>query len=448
VADPNENISPEVAFRWFVVGLVRARMLGGESKTEAVAATADVCLSTPSGYEDKVSARTIYRWLSAAEEGNPASLERAKRPKVSTSTVLPPDLVDFCIAQKALDEDASIPELLRRARELGLIVSVEDIDRTTVWRALKREGVATARRRKPGVSTDQRRFEYPNRMMMVLADGKRFRAGPRRARRVALYFIDDATRRTLHVVVGTTEDTELFLRGLYELICKYGFMVTIYLDNGPGFISNDTWTVVTQLPGVYLILGTAGYPEGHGKIERFNRTVKADLLRSLASPGVDPDCRALELRLQHALEQYNHRPHEALKGATPHERWHSDARALRFPESTAQLDECFVITRTRRVSKDGIVKFESEEYEVPRPFAKQARLRYHIRTRKISVLHEGKEVFLHPVDKVHNALERRSGRPQAAESAPPSTKTAATYAFERDVRPIVDADGGFNEDKE
>ena len=47
---------------------------------------------------------------------------------------------------------------------------------------------------------DRRRFAYPHRMMMVLADGKHFRAGVPRKRRVAVFFLDDATRFGLGVV--------------------------------------------------------------------------------------------------------------------------------------------------------------------------------------------------------------------------------------------------------
>ena len=43
----------------------------------------------------------------------------------------------------------------------------------------------------------------------MLADGKHFRAGAARLRRVALFF-DDATRYGLQVLVGTAESSELF----------------------------------------------------------------------------------------------------------------------------------------------------------------------------------------------------------------------------------------------
>ena len=61
---------------------------------------------------------------------------------------------------------------------------------------------------------DTRRWRYAERMQCVLADGKHFRAGAARLRRVALFFLDDATRYGLAVVVGTAESSALFLRGL------------------------------------------------------------------------------------------------------------------------------------------------------------------------------------------------------------------------------------------
>ena len=53
------------------------------------------------------------------------------------------------------------------------------------------------------------------------------------------------------------------MRGLHETLLRYGLMLALFLDRGPGFISDDTTAVLAKL-GVRLILGTAGYPEGHG----------------------------------------------------------------------------------------------------------------------------------------------------------------------------------------
>src|SRR5690606_11463376 len=252
------------------------------------------------GSARKISARTLYRWVAAYERAGLSALEPAERKRVATSVVLSETLVSFLRREKDLDPLASVPELLERARERGTLGRLEAVDRSTVWRALVRMGLPT-RRRPTKHEGDTRRFAYSHRMQMVLCDGKHFRAGVNRLRRVVLYFLDDCARFALHAVVGTSESAELFLRGLFETVQRHGLMDALFLDNGPGFIADDTYRVMGQLERA-LIFGTKAYPEGHGKIERFNQTSIAAVLRGLdGAVEVDPDPHALELRLQHYL---------------------------------------------------------------------------------------------------------------------------------------------------
>ena len=125
--------------------------------------------------------------------------------------------------EKQRDARASVPELVRRARERGIIAVDAKIDRTTVWRACRRMGLPT-RQRTHKHEADTRRWRYAERMQCVLADGKHFRAG------VALFFLDDATRYGLEVLVDTTESSELFLRALYEVVMHHGLADLYYLD--------------------------------------------------------------------------------------------------------------------------------------------------------------------------------------------------------------------------
>jgi putative transposase len=278
---------------------------------------------------------------------------------------------------------------------------------------------------------------------MVLCDGKHFRAGVGRLKRVALFFLDDATRFALEVVVGTSESAALFLRGLYLCILHYGLMIRLFVDNGSGFIALDAIAVARKLL-VQLIHGSAGYPEGHGKIERFNRTVAEQLLRLLpGNPQIDPQTQALELRLRHYLHQrYNHTPHETLDGATPWERFHQDPRALRFHAHTEQLRQAFVLHERRRVSQDHIVQVDGRAYETPLGLRGQtAELYRYLLEGAVSVLHEGRLVPLAPVDVHANARQRRAGgREEPPTPAPPPS--AAQIAFDEDYRPVVDAEGG------
>jgi putative transposase len=281
---------------------------------------------------------------------------------------------------------------------------------------------------------------------MVLCDGKHFRAGVGRLKRVALLFLDDATRFALDGVVGSCENAGLFLRGLYRCILHYGLMIRLFVDNGSGFIALDALAVARQL-AVQLIHGSAGYPEGHGKIERFNRTVLEQLLRLLpGNPEIDPEVQALELRLRHYLhERYNHTPHEALDGATPWERFHQDPQPLRFHEHTEQLRRAFVLHESRRVSQDHIVQVQGCAYETPLGLrGQEVELYRHLLEGTVSVLHEGRLVALAPVDVHANARERRAaGREEPPTPAPPPS--AAQIAFDQAYRPVVDAEGGFSD---
>jgi transposase InsO family protein len=392
-------------------------------------------------------ARTLYRWLEAFERHGLAGLEPADRPRTETSVVLSEELLRFFRDEKRGDPHASVPELIKRARELGLVAAEVVIDRTTVWRACQRLGLPLARRKR-AKDRDARRWAYPHRLDLVLCDGKYFRAGVNRDKRVALFFLDDATRYGLHVVVGTAgESAELFLRGLYECIRRHGIAGIYYLDGGPGFIADDTTEVIARL-GSLLLHGEKRYPEGHGKIEKFNQTALAQLLRHL--PGradVDPGSGALELRLAHFLrELYNHTPHESLDGDTPHQRFMADTKALRLPESDAELRKCFVVHVERRVSNDHIVQLDGVNYEMPRGHAgEHVVLHRRVLDGTVAALHDGRLVDLAPVDVVANAHSRRA-RPGADEPPVPITRGAADLAFARAHHPVVGKDGGFARD--
>lgn len=281
----------------------------------------------------------------------------------------------------------------------------------------------------------------------MLCDGKHFRAGANRLKRVALVYLDDATRRALDVRVGTEEDTELFLHGLYSCIKKHGLFDAAFADNGPGFSSDDTYAIFASGLKIPFINGTAGYPEGHGKIERFNRTALADMLRGLdGNPVVDPDCASLTLRFRHYLEhEYNTRAHESLSGRSPKERWDADLRPLRFPESDAQLRRCFVVTETREVSADNVVRHRGQHWEVPRGHAGTTiMIHRQVLDGHLHILHDGRFVRLHPVDTTDNAYARRTAiSPVQDKDVKTAPTTAASIAFERDFGPLVGPDGGY-----
>jgi transposase InsO family protein len=444
------SISTEALFRYQIVSAIRTLLLAGVRRRQAIRRVAELNHCDQSFRRRRPSPRTLSRWLKAFESGGLPALEPELRPRIDASLVMRPELLEYLVLEKESDERAGVPELLRRARARGLIAPDERIDRTSVWRALKRLGVATTRITRLAES-DMRRFVYPHRMMMVLSDGKHFRAGVDRLRRVALTFLDDATRYALYGVVGTSENPPLFLAGLHAAIRRHGLMSAMFLDRGPGFIADDTHAVFARLD-VPFIHGTARYPEGHGKIEKFNQTSLHQLLRGFnGNAEIDADPVALSLRLNHWLETtYNRTPHEGegLGNRTPERCWAGDARPLEFPESTDWLDDRFRLSFVRRASKDNIVPYEGLSYELPIGHAgKQVTLVRPVREPDVIYLREADRlVRLHPVDLVANAYSRRARRaPATADTNTVPPTTAASLKFDASFKPLVDPAGNYPE---
>ena len=248
-------MSATALLRYSVVAEVEALVLRGWSAGAAVRTCTHVAGADRvdlDGRPVRISVRTLQRWRAAWATGKLAALEPRQRTRTTTSQALSPKLVAFLHTEKQRDARASAPELVRRARARGIVPADAKIDRTTVWRACRRMGLPT-RQRPHQHERDTRRWRYAERLQCVLADGKHFRAGAARLRRVALFFLDDATRYGLEVLVGTAESSELFLRALYQMVMRHGLADLFFLDKGPGFNSHDTQAVVQGGLGALLI---------------------------------------------------------------------------------------------------------------------------------------------------------------------------------------------------
>ena len=442
-------VSREALHRYLVVSSVRVKVAQGKNLNDAVEETASEGTLDPSGTRTiRPKPRTIRKWLKLFGRGGIHALERKLRETDPASTVLTDDFVTFLCAQRKTDARASVPEIIRRARAAKIIDAQAPIDRTTVWRVCQRLRLETPRMQ--GKRADaQRPWGFPNRGMMMLIDGKHFRAGLNRAKRVAFFYLDDHSRKGLDVKVAPSENTRTVLLGLHQVIERFGFFDSIFVDRGPGFIAKDTAAVVARMERNF-ILGAAKYPEGRGKIERFNLTAGEQALRGLdRNPAVDDDCGALELYLRHWLyELYNQCPHESLDHGkmSPQTCWDADSRELEFPESAETLRRYFILTDTRRVTRDNVIPIHRVDYEVP-PGHRLERItvcRY-LLDDEVRVLHGGELVRVLPVDRARNAMDRRPWPKDAPEPTEPFPQTAAAISFRREYGPVVDADGSFED---
>lgn len=443
------EIGEETLFRYRIVSLVEALAAQDLGTSAAVRRVCDQAHDDHRQRSRRLSPRTVYRWLAAYRDGGIAALAPQPRPRLRGAGVLPEALLEFVAAQRDQDPRASIPELIERARQQGVIAPELAVERTTVWRAMKRRGIDTTRsRRQPDI--DQRRFEYPQRLQMVLSDFKHFRAGAARLKRAAIYFLDDHSRYALAVTCATSEQHEVMLETLHRVLERYGRIDALYLDRGPAYIANALAEVCARLK-IALVMGRARYPEGHGKIERFNQSLIDRVLESLRRPEVDPDCGALTLRLRHDLfERYNHLTHSSLDGLSPHQRFHDPGQRRLRPIESDALASGFVVSFERTVSADHIISVDGVAYEVPRGLRKQRIAVYrHLLERddqgrpRLSVTHQRRQVRIQPVDKHFNAVSGRARHTDEPPADPMPPKSASSMAFERALAPMLDADGGY-----
>ena len=90
-------------------------------------------------------------------------------------------------------------------------------------------------------------------------------------------------------------------------------MPDLYTDNGPGFASGIVAECLKH-HGIRHIFGTPYHPQGRGKIERFNRTIKDKLcLIAYSAP------EELKAAIHEAIRIYNQTPHESLGNVSPND---------------------------------------------------------------------------------------------------------------------------------
>jgi len=439
--DTIKPIDEDVALaRYLVVAQVRAAIAAGVSKTAAVKGVAERVHLDLDERLRRHGERTLWRWLAAWEAGGMKGLAWSRRPAEASS--LPAAFLELLAERKRKQPEISIPEVIRIARASGVIADDEPVDRTTVWRHCRRQDLPT-KRRHPSKRDRQRPWRFDRRMLCVLADGKHFRAGATRARRVAIIFLDNATRFVLGAVVGTSESAALALRGLRKVIRRWGLMRCLYVDLG---FDNHDMARATAALDVNFILGTGNYPEGRGALERLNRTIGEQLLCGWpGNPTVDPELLALERRIEHwAAEQYNRTPHEGLDHDTPADRFHADPRALEIPDSQTILDEAFVTAFPRRVTNHNCVSVDGVLWEVPLGHRRdQVEVFRNMITGELSVQHQGKRTPLKPANLARNAYDKSDPPAPTQPDQPDPLSTAADIAWDRDHPPLTDDGGNY-----
>ena len=177
--------------------------------------------------------------------------------------------------------------------------------------------------------------------------------------------IDDHSRRDMHsefyfdATLPRLEDT------LKKAVTKFSAPLTLYVDNGKIFISEQFRLLCARL-GIRIKYATPFNCEGKGKIERYWETVQKSFLPEVKLHHVKSLSELNDLYFAWKKTEYDDKLHEST-GMTPRQRWHASLAAgtkLRF-FSPMELEEIFLHAQERTVNKYGVISFEGNTYEAP-----------------------------------------------------------------------------------
>ncbi len=128
--------------------------------------------------------------------------------------------------------------------------------------------------------------------------------------------------------------------------------------------------------GIDVPIFTKPYrPEGHGKIEAFNRFCTSDFVAEVAESSIttlDALNEVFELWLE---RDYNARRHSEL-GCSPLDRWQQDREKIRYADEE-KLRKAFLWREERRVDKCGMISLFGTAYRISPQFVqKKIEVRY------------------------------------------------------------------------
>jgi putative transposase len=325
-----------------------------------------------SGEAASVKAETIRYWLRLYHRGGFEALKDKPRSDQGIRAI-PRELIEQACKLKLQVPERSIERIIAIMENMQL-APPGLLRRSTLHRALQAKGLSKRKLTLPD-RHDLDRFEadYANDLWQAdmlqgpwLPDPKQ----PGKMRRSYLYaFIDDASRLLLYgrfFFKGDLPALELVFKRALQ---RYGKPHRVYYDNGMVFKSNHMKILCAEL-GIHKPIHTAPYrPQGHGKIEAFNRFCVNNFIAEVKASSVLTLDQLNEAFFAWIDEEYNHRKHSEL-GMSPKKRYLKDSSRIEYLDEE-KIRVAFLWRELRTPDKTSIIKLFSRSYKVSAALAKQ-----------------------------------------------------------------------------
>src|SRR6516162_779280 len=315
----------------------------------------------PYSQRTSLSVDTLLDWALRYRRGGFAALVPQPRRDRGQPRALTPQLAELIERLKRENPHRTGTTLLR---ELALVSSVGTVSPSTLYRFLKQRGL-TARQLLTPAARKKFEAEFSNQIWQsdLLFGPYVQRTGGGRMQAFLYAILDDASRLIPHAEFYAQQGLDAFLDCLRQAVAARGVPVRLYVDNAKVFRSMQLTRIAASIG--MLVTHTPPYqPEGRGKIERFFRSVREQLLASL-DPKVLLSIEQLNERLWHWLDTVYHRHEHSSLQTTPLIRWQRDIEQVRQLPPATDLRRLFFHRVDRLVRRDSTFLLKNRFFEAP-----------------------------------------------------------------------------------
>jgi transposase InsO family protein/transposase-like protein len=282
-----------------------------------------------------IAERSLWKWLKQYEAAGPKALEDKKRgrPKGSGGVLARiPDATKAAITAVK----AKFPEFgLRKIRDFLFRFHAVKVSPGSVRKTLNEAGVSpnpprAKKRRQPRLKKKpQKPFYRAKAMGMWQSDITMLQLARHRQTVYLVAFMDDFSRYVVSFGLGLRQTGDFVMTALLDGIARFGKPEEVLTDQGRQYFAWHGKSAFEKLlirEGIKHVVARSHHPQTVGKCERFWDTVKSEFW-GRCHPQELADAKE---RLGHFIAHYNHfRPHQALGGMTPADRFFGAERGVR-----------------------------------------------------------------------------------------------------------------------
>lgn len=353
-------------FRYALIAPLVLEMLPRGELTRRAEEIAARNYEIPYSQRTTLSVDTLLDWALCYRRGGFPALAPKLRCDRGQSRVVPPQLAELIERLKRENPHRTGMTLLR---ELALVSGTDSpaISAATLYRFLKQRGLTT-RQLLAGPAHKKFEAERSNQIWQsdMLFGPYVQRSGGGRMQAFLYAVLDDASRLIPHAQFYVHQGLDAFLDCLRQAVAARGVPIRLYVDNAKVFRSPQLARIAASI-GILVIHTPPYQPQGRGKIERFFRSLREQLLANL-DPHRTLSLEELNQRLGVWIEQVYHRSEHGGLGTTPLLRWQRDIEHVRQLPPLTDLRHLFFHRLNRLVRRDSTFKLRGQFYEAPPQF--------------------------------------------------------------------------------